>query len=247
MKTILKIPFDRCIVDKERKGAAKAPDLIQKFVDAKDTIWKEIEIASDFETTQDNITKIALSEETIIGLGGDHSITYGLMKAFAKKHLKRGLIVFDAHLDCESDFLPPDHEDILRAAVKEKLFKKIFVIGVRNYTKEQQEYAMKNFSWDSAEISIDSIKQHVNEVLEQVDNLYVSIDIDVFDSKFAPGTGYPERGGFSPEQLMPVFEMLAKSGKVKGFDIVEVNPKKDINNKTSQLAAKLLMLFLGAN
>ena len=245
MKTILKIAFDKCIVDKTRRGAAEAPDVIQGFVNIKDAIWKEIKIASDFETTSNNITKTVLDKDIIIGIGGDHSVSYGLMKAFSKKYPNIGLIVFDAHLDCESDFLPPDHEDILKAAVKEKLFKKMFVAGVRNYTKEQQEFAMKNFSWDSAKVSIDTIKQHIQqEVLEQVDNIYISIDIDVFDPEFAPGTGYPEKDGLKPADVLPIILDLAKTGKVKGFDIVEVCPKKDVNNKTSKLAAKILIDFL---
>lgn len=245
---VLKIPFDLGSVKKDKRGSSEAPDIIEKeysnIPNAPEAKFVNVEVAHDFETTSKNIIEAAKNQDKIIAVGGDHSISYGLMKAFSEKFPNSGLIVFDAHLDCEDDFLPPDHEDILHAAVKEKLFKKILVIGVRNYTKKQQEFAMNNFSWDSAEMSIDAIKQHIKEILDQVDNIYISIDIDVFDPEFAPGTGYLEKNGLKPEEVLPVIRNLKASGKVKGFDITEVSPKFDNNNITSKLAAKILAEFL---
>jgi len=238
MRTILKIPFDACIVDKEKRGAAEAPDIIQKFV--KDAIWKEIEISGDFETIQNNITKAALEEEIIIGVGGDHSVFYGLMRAFSKK-FKGGLIFFDAHLDCEDDFHPPTHEDIIKAAVNEGFFEpeNILMIGSRKFYPKELEFVKEK------KIKLGKLED-IADFIRDKENLYISIDIDVFDPKFAPGTGYPEKEGLKPEDVFPVIKDLAKSGKVKGLDIVEVNPKKDIDNKTSKLAAKLLIEFLDA-
>jgi agmatinase len=253
MHTIIKIPFDKCIVEKERRGAASAPDEIEKELKGLSNVnFVEIKEKNDFEKMHNEIENVAGNEyksgNFVIGLGGDHSVTYGLMKAFSKRFKNSGFICFDAHLDCEDDFLPPTHEDLLKAAVKEKLFKKIFVAGVRNYTKKQEEYAAINFSWDSAEVPIETIKQHINdEFLNEVDNIYISIDIDVFDPEFAPGTGYPEKNGLKPDEILPIIKDLMKSGKVKGADLVEVSPPKDINNTTSRLAAAILIGFLGNN
>ena len=80
--------------------------------------------------------------------------------------------------------------------------------------------------------------------MKKVDNVYLSIDIDFFDPEFAPGTGYPEKNGFSPEQFLPILKELIKSGKVKGADIVEVSPPKDKDGMTAKLAARLLLEFL---
>ena len=74
-----------------------------------------------------------------------------------------------------------------------------------------------------------------------VDNIYISIDIDVIDPAFAPGTGWPEPLGIWPQQLATLLEFLKATKKVRGFDIVEVSPPQDMNNITSSLAARLLL------
>jgi len=250
MKTsIIKIPFDACIVERDRRGAAKGPEAVEAELEKTNFNVLKVKELNDFEAMHREVESLADKEykkkNFVIGLGGDHSVSYGLMKAFAKNHKNAGLIYLDAHLDCDVDFLPPTHEDILRAVVKEKLFKHIFVYGIRNCTEKEKNFAARNFSWDSAEVPIRIAKEHINEeLLKKTDSIYISIDIDVFDPKYAPGTGYPEKGGLVPEQVMPVIRELSESGKVKGMDIVEVSPIKDKNNMTSRLAASLLLRFL---
>ena len=168
--SIIKIPFDACIVEKARRGAANGPDAIEaelkKLTDTKDIKFLEINEKDDFEKLHKEVEAAAIAaskkKNFVIGLGGDHSVSYGLMKAFAKSHKNTGLIYFDAHLDCDVDFLPPTHEDILRAAVKEKLFKHIFVYGARKYIEKEKEFAIQNFSLDSAEIPINVAKKHID-------------------------------------------------------------------------------------
>ena len=86
----------------------------------------------DFEKLHSEVFTIADKEykkgNFVIGLGGDHSVSYGLMRAFSKHHKNAALIYFDAHLDCEDDFLPPTHEDIIRAAVNERFFAHKFIL-----------------------------------------------------------------------------------------------------------------------
>ncbi|MCX6774659.1 MAG: arginase family protein, partial [DPANN group archaeon] len=127
MYTIVKIPFDKCIVEKGRRGAALGPDEIEKDLkshakDMQKLKFVEVKENDDFEKLHKETENIAQNEykkgNFVIGLGGDHSISYGLMKAFSKRFKNSGLICFDAHLDCEDDFLPPTHEDLLKAAVK---------------------------------------------------------------------------------------------------------------------------------
>jgi agmatinase len=259
MISIIKIPFDACIVEKERRGAAKGPEAIEaelknffKFDELKvKPEFVEIKEKNDFDKMHKEVEKKADEEyknkSFVIGLGGDHSVSYGLMKAFAKNHKNAGLIYFDAHLDCQDDFLPPTHEDVLRAAVKEKLFKKIFVYGIRNYTEKEKKFAMENFSWDSAEVPIKSAEKHIfEELLKEVDSIYISIDIDAIDPAFAPGTGWPEPLGMLPQDFINLLRKIIATKKVKGIDIVEVSPPKDVNNMTAKLAARLLLEFLNS-
>ncbi len=239
MVRILKIPFDKCIVDKQRTGAAEAPDVIQKLAGRlKGVEWSDVEVTADFEATQNNITKAALEgyrDDVVVGIGGDHSVSYGMMRAFAEKFECGALVFIDAHPDCQDDFLPPTHEDVLRAAVKEKFFKpeNILIIGARMWTKQEEEFVKEN------KIRVGKLED-VQEFAKGQKNIYVSVDIDVVDPVLAPGTGWPEPAGLTDQQILGVIRSLKNSGKVKVLDVVEVSPKFDINNMTSKLAAKIL-------
>ena len=101
----------------------------------------------DFEKLHKDSEKTATDaykqKNLVIGLGGDHSVSYGLMHAFAKTFPHSGLIYFDAHFDCDVDFLPATHEDILRAAVNEHIFDGILVVGARKYAPNELEFVKK--------------------------------------------------------------------------------------------------------
>jgi len=249
LATIIKIPFDKCIVEQARRGAALGPDAIQKecenYFQFPKVKWLEVKEVSDFEKMHKDAESLAMGEykkgNLVAGLGGDHSVSYGLMKAFAKKFPKKSSLIFiDAHLDCQDDFLPPTHEDILRAAGKEKLFSEIIVIGARNFTEKEKDFADKNKIQFGKEIDY----KKIIALCEKVENIYISFDIDAIDPAFAPGTGWPEPLGLMPQQVATLLEFLKATRKVKGFDIVEVSPPKDVNNMTSRLAARLLLEFL---
>jgi agmatinase len=245
MITIIKIPFDSCIVEKQRRGAAAGPDtILSELKPDKNIKILEVNEKDDFEKmhkeTESTADKSYKNKNFVIGLGGDHSVSYGLMKAFAKNHKNAGLIYFDAHLDCDVDFLPATHEDILRAAVNEHIFDGILVVGTRKYAPNELEFVEKEKILFNKQID----KKQILEFCKNFENIYISIDIDVIDPKLAPGTGYPEPQGILPQQLIELLTKLKASGKVKGMDLVEVSPPKDTNNITAKLAARFLLEFL---
>ncbi|MEM2874094.1 MAG: arginase family protein [Candidatus Nanoarchaeia archaeon] len=258
MYTILKIPFDKCIVEKERRGAALGPDVIEKEFEnlfaskgTKNIVWKNIHITDDFEKLHKEVeieaAKAYAKDNFVIGLGGDHSVSYGLMKAFAKKFPKKsGLIYFDAHFDCQDDFLPPTHEDILRAVVKENLFgKNIQHIGARNFTEKERKFVTGKIRFCMANLfyatnAPKAVLSYIKNFLNTINHVYVSVDIDAIDPAFAPGTGWPEPIGILPQHFILLLCEILASGKLQGFDIVEVSPPKDINNITARLAATIL-------
>ncbi len=242
MYTVIKVPFDKCIVEKGRRGAALGPDEIERELKShtKDLKFVEIKEKDDFEKLHSEVFTIADKEykkgNFVIGLGGDHSVSYGLMRAFSKHHKNAALIYFDAHLDCEDDFLPPTHEDIIRAAVNERFFEpeNILMVGSRKaYPKETQFVEKKGIKLGKLE--------NIKDFIKNKEAIYISLDIDVFDPKFAPGTGYPEENGLKPGEILPIIADLIATKKVKGMDIVEVSPPKDTNNMTSKLAASIIL------
>jgi agmatinase len=245
MYTVLKIPFDKCIVEKERRGAALGPDRIEKeyndFFEAPKANWVNVPISDDFEKLHKEISLIVEKEKPIVSLGGDHSISYGVMKGFSNMHKNSCLLFFDAHFDAQDDFSPPTHEDILKAAVKEGFFRpeNIFVIGVRNYTEKELEFVKKNNI--RFQLASDFSTEEITQFAKKYNNIYFNLDIDVIDPSFAPGTGWPEPLGLNPNAVLDV--ILHLKDKIKLLDIVEVSPPKDVNNNTSRLAAKFLVEF----
>ncbi len=264
MYTVIKIPFDKCIVEKERRGAALGPAAIEKeyndFFEAPKANWINVPISDDFEKLHKDIALIVEKEKPIVSLGGDHSTSYGVMKGFSNTQAEQRsagpretkgfarvnknscLLFFDAHFDAQDDFSPPTHEDILKAVVKEGFFRpeNIFVVGVRNYTEKELEFVRKNNI--KFQLASDFSPEEITDFAEKYNSIYFNLDIDVIDPGFAPGTGWPEPLGLNPNAVLDV--ILHLKDKIKLLDIVEVSPPKDINNITSRLAAKFLVEFI---
>ncbi|MEM4714386.1 MAG: arginase family protein [Candidatus Nanoarchaeia archaeon] len=255
---VLKVPFDSCVVEKERRGQSLAPNIIlqelNNLFQAEEILNKieivEVQNLNDFSALQqelENFSRKNLEQKNFfLALGGDHSITYGLTKSFSN-FKKPVLIYLDAHLDCQDDFLPPTHEDVLRAIINKSIFSKIIHLGLRNYTKKELSFAKNKIEiFTSVEIfnSNDKVLQNLKRTLSNCDALYISIGVDVFDPAFAPGTGWAEPFGLFPIQVLRILELLLNTKKVKGADIVETNPKCDINRLTARLAANLSFKIL---
>lgn len=203
---------------------------------------------TNIEKTNENIRNKAkeVLDKFPVFIGGDHSVSYPIFQAFSE--LKNpGIIVFDAHPDCENDFNPPSHEDWLRMLIKNNHLKKenVILVGIRNMHKNEIEFLRENKInfFTMKHIFEEGVKEICDSVMEfarRFDNLYLSLDIDVADPAFAPGTGYLENGGLTARELIYFIQRLKLLKNLKAVDIVEVNPQKDFNNITSRLAAKLI-------
>jgi formiminoglutamase len=255
---LLKVPFNAGALSK-KKGLEKAPDAIanelQNFY-LKETgvlpFFDIEEIKIDNSNAEQAHKDIYGAVENLLGhailLGGDHSLTYSSFRAFSKKYKNPGLIVFDAHLDCENDFSPPTHEDYLRVLIEEGHLKKenAIAVGIRNIHTNELEFSKKTKLkiYDMKEISSygkTDLADAIMSVARTFDGLYISIDIDVLDPAFAPGTGYIEPGGMTTRELLYFIHRLKNMKNIGMWDLVEVNPDKDINKMTVMAAAKLIV------
>ena len=255
---LLKIPFSAGGLG-NTQGTELAPDEIVK--ELKEFYMNESGILplfdvedvkinqNNIEETNKNITaKVKEHRENKLAiLGGDHSITYASFKAISDLE-NPGLLIFDAHPDCMQDFDPPTHEDFVKVLVNKGLLKKenLILVGLRNWHKDEYDFLKKNnikyFQMKKiSEESLHDITDSVMSIAKNFSHLYISIDIDVVDPAFAPGTGYPEPAGLTSRQLIYMLHRLKNLKNINIIDIVEVNPKKDINNMTSKLAAKILV------
>ncbi len=215
---------------------------------------EEIEVINgNIDETNENIyckaKEVLHSTLRPMFLGGDHSITFPLVRAFSEVYPRNpGIIIFDAHPDAENDFMPPTQEDLLCALVNQDVIKKenILIVGIRNWDKNEIEFIRKNkikyFPMkEIAREGLQEISESMMAVARGFDSLYVSIDVDVLDPAFAPGTGYIEPGGLTTRELLFMLHRLKNIRNLKAFDLVEINPKRDVNNLTTKLGAKILV------
>ena len=186
----------------------------------------------------------------VVFLGGDHSISYSLTRAFfdycQNETKKPCLIVFDAHPDLMPAMKEPTHEEWLRKLIDDGFpCDSILLVGVRdsdgkevNFIKEKK---IKTISMNQLESDLENVCDVIME-FSSGKELYVSLDIDVIDPAFAPATGYPEPGGLTSRQMIYLIQRMNKIKNLRAVDIVEINPEKDkkTNNITVKLGARLL-------
>ncbi|MCX6749497.1 MAG: arginase family protein [Candidatus Pacearchaeota archaeon] len=187
-------------------------------------------------------------------IGGDHSISYSLSKAFLKScrnaQKEPCLIVFDAHPDCMGSINSkiPNHEEWLRTLIDAGFpAENVLLVGVRNSDAQEIEFLSKS---RIRNISINQLLANIEDICDTImefsngKELYLSLDIDVIDPAFAPATGYPEPGGLTSRQFIYLIQRLNKIKNLKAIDLVEINPEKDSIGLTIKLGAKILAEFL---
>lgn len=186
-------------------------------------------------------------QRPLVLLGGDHSLTYASFKAFRKHYPKAGLLVLDAHPDMMHALNPPTHEDYLLTLLSEDILipSRVVLLGLRSMHQVElerlQKLRIRHFTM--REISRESLREVVDSAMiaaRQWEAVYLSIDIDVLDPAFAPGTGYPEPGGLTSRELLYALGRLRMLDSIKAVDLVEVNPRLDRSGQTVRLAARIL-------
>jgi agmatinase len=215
------------------------------------------DILPGLDTVDENIELIHKGFKDIIKgnvfpvtIGGDHSITFPIVKAFGDIPLD--IIHFDTHLDFKDSVRDMDitlsHASPIRRISELKNINKITEIGIRGIQngydvyEEAEKYGLNIIT---AEESIEKGPEWTISQIPSGKNIYVTIDIDVMDPSVAPGTGLYEPGGFNYHQLKKLLTSLPEKGNIVGFDLVEVNPQYDHSEMTAQLAVRIVLDFLG--
>ena len=208
------------------------------------------------EDTYSRITKqlgeVLRTGTRTVCVGGDHSILLPILRAIHKQFGPVGFIQLDAHGDTWGGYFgsPHSHGTPVKYAVEEGLISEgaALQIGLRGqvYSAQDFDFARKHkiqiiTSEEFHQNGTPLVKRHLKKV--QKFPVYVTLDIDVVDPAFAPGTGTPQVGGFSSAQILEVVRSL-KGLDIAGCDVVEVSPPYDNGEITSLLAANLLFELL---
>ena len=177
---------------------------------------------------------------TPIALGGDHSITYPILRAIARKHPGISILHIDAHGDLYDNFEGDrfSHACPFARILDEKLCARLVQVGIRTLTPHQREQITR-FGVDTIEM------QHFAGGARPAipGPVYVSIDLDGIDPAFAPGVSHREPGGLSVRDVLTMIHAL--SGPIVGADVVELNPSQDLGNVTASVAAKIVREIAG--
>jgi arginase len=251
--SLVGIPFD--LNSSYLRGPAKAPPLIREALhcDASNSFNEsgrdlsagimhdagDLELAETteeaFPVIEESISHLLAQGRPVISLGGDHSITYPIIRAFSRKFTGLTILHFDAHPDLYDELQGNrfSHACPFARIMEERLVGRLVQVGIRTMNRHQQEQAqrfgvevieMKNLS-AMASLSLSA-------------PLYLSFDMDVLDPAFAPGVSHWEPGGMSVREAISFLQGIPVP--LAGADIVEFNPERDASGRTAMVCAKIL-------
>ena len=249
---ILGIPFDDN--SSFMFGAAQAPKMIREgFAShasnmcaengldlAESSEWEDLgDMAIDdsytaFEEIQSRVASILKEKNNLVVLGGDHSITYPVMRAYAEKYSGLNILHLDAHPDLYDslDGNSQSHASPFARIMEKDLAARLVQVGIRSITTHGREQAEK-FG-----VEIHEMKDGIPDNLEFKGPVYLSLDIDCLDPAFAPGIAHYEPGGMSVRDVLGIIQNF--KGQLVGADIVEFNPTRDFNGITNMVCGKFL-------
>jgi arginase len=255
--TLLGVPFDA--ESSYLRGAAGAPAIIREALDcpaANDWTETGVDLGVDgiysdtgdvefsgknaFEQIDAAVASLLNQGKRPVVLGGDHSITYPVVKAFAQKY--PGLTIFhiDAHPDLYDEFEGNrrSHACPFARIMEAGLAKRLVQVGIRAMTGHQREQAQR--------LGVEVVEMRALPALEKLRGagpVYISFDMDALDPAFAPGVSHREPGGMSVREA--IAHLHAVEGQIVGADVVEYNPVQDIAGVTATVAAKIVKEILG--
>jgi agmatinase len=184
----------------------------------------------------------------LLTLGGDHSVTYSLLKAHAAKYGPLALVQFDAHQDTwhpdAADPMRVDHGSFVARAVKEGLIEPTHSIQIGIRTHAPADCGIEMIY--GHEIEKGGIDDAIDRIFRRVGakRAYLTFDIDCLDPAFAPGTGTPVSGGLTSREAMMTLRALGPVDLV-GFDVMEISPPYDHADITAIAAATMAMVMIG--
>lgn len=258
--TLLGIPWDGN--SSYQRGAALAPPAIRAALQHESSnAWNEelqdvaalLQDAGDLALEgqpdphgiiQAKAAALASRAVTPIFLGGDHSISWSLIRGVRPAHASLTVLHLDAHPDLYHDFEgdPHSHASPFARVMEERLAGRLVQLGIRTLNRHQQEQA-ERFG-----VEIVPMRAGHEAMLAAAGSLrgpvYLSVDIDVLDPAFAPGISHPEPGGLTTRELVSILQAIPK-GVLVAADVVELNPRNDLRDLTARVAAKVVKEIVG--
>ena len=209
-----------------------------RLADAGDLVLPWGDVEGSLELIRSWVGRLAGPGRCLVLLGGEHLLTLGALQALAPRHPGLRVVQLDAHLDLRDDYLGRrlSHATVMRRAAELVGLGGIAGVGVRSGTAQEWELRRQTHP-----VGEGSLLEQVRRLLPWLARgpFYLTVDIDVADPAYAPGTGTPEPGGAGAWELLEAVGLLASCRPV-ALDVVEVCPSRDLSGVTALLAAKLV-------
>jgi len=187
-----------------------------------------------YKMIKETIHNALSPSDKVISFGGDHSISFPVIEAHAEKYKNLNVLHLDAHADLYEDFEgnPFSHASPFARLMEKGLLKSLTQVGIRTLNTHQRDQVKKY------NVKLIEMKDFNMDFIKDLEGpLYISLDMDVLDPAFAPGISHHEPGGLSTRELITIIQQIQVP--IIGADIVELNPKRDLNNMTAMVAYKL--------
>jgi agmatinase len=268
--SLLGVPWDAS--SSFQRGAAEAPAAIRQalwvpssnpYNERGDDLAAPgvVEDAGDIDLPEDparartiieqRVRHIVASGHRPLLLGGDHSITYPILRGFSGRAEAPSVLHLDAHGDLYDEFPlrrdgegePGDrysHACPFARVMEERLATRLIQVGVRTLNTHQRAQAAK---FGVEVLGADRWRDALPQIARLRGALYISLDLDVLEPMLAPGLSHPEPGGLTVRDVLELF--AAVRVPVVGADVVEYNPRNDIRDLTARVAAKFVKELIG--
>ena len=236
-------------------GTLVAPYELCACADVGDVPVNPIDVQDTLRRIEAELSYLYQGGVTPLSIGGDHIISYPILRALAAKGGPMGLIHIDAHSDTGDTYFGGQkltHGTPFRRAIEDGVLdpKRMVQIGIRGhmYSADEREWALGQGIRiiDMEEVVEKGIPYAIAEARRVVgmEPTYFTFDIDSIDAGFVPGTGSPEPGGLLPREALKALRMVAREG-ICGMEVVEIAPPYDVSDMTAQLGCRAIMDVLG--
>ena len=240
---IQKLPSDIGIHRIGRKGTLKAPRKILDDFNFDQTVLvdevfpDEFDLENNHRRIEFNTEEMVEYEKPILSIGGDHSISFGIIKTLKRQNPDMQLVWLDAHLDLKEKVGNHISHDVVVLELLKHGFSdnEIWFVGTTKIDDDESDF-LKNSNFNI--YRSDEFDKFLREFKSNEQPVYLSVDIDVLSEEEAPGTGYPD-GDFSPEQVTKVIETVQPDYA----DLVEVAPPFDRDGKTAENAREIVSML----
>ncbi len=183
----------------------------------------------------------------VVALGGEHSLSYGTIKAHHEKYSNLSILQIDAHSDLRDSYEKSKYSHACLMAKVSEFNSKIVQVGVRSQSIHENELCKQKRirTFYSREIKMGMYGDDWQEIVAKnlTENVYITFDLDGFDPSILPATGTPEPGGLFWDETMYLLKIVGLDKNIVGFDVTELAPSK-AHPASNYIAAKLLYKIL---